>query len=256
MGRIQQLLNEAQDGQAFANLARAFHLEPDKVAPAVGAMIDDFVTQLHRFMETPRAVAALVNLLGKNIYLKVLDDPVLLGATSTQVAGNKALNIVAGHDQNERMAKQAADAAGISEMISEYLLPVVAAMVIGALAKENRTQLDASFGSGIDADVDGEAAEMLQLPRASGGGGNFSGITSGTSGGPATSESRYAALAQKLRHAARTGGDTGPSERIRKILTATLGISEDVEASTTAAVAPEHTSGATRTLLSGWRRSP
>lgn len=254
MGRIQQLLNEAQDGQAFANLARAFHLQPDKVDPAVAVMISDFVGKLHSFMESPRALAALVKLLGKNIYLKVLDDPVLLGATSTQVAGNKALNIVAGHEENERMAKHAAKVADISEMISEYLLPVVAAMVIGALAKENRAKLDATIGSGIDGDADGEAARCSNCPKLAGGGGNFSGITSGTSGGPAFAESRYAELARIMRHAVRTGGDLAPADKVRQILAETLGPSDNAEPSSIVATAPKDDNGTIRSLLSGWRR--
>jgi len=241
VGRIQQLLDEAQDGQAFAHLARAFHLPAEKVQPAVAAMVADLIEQVTSCMGSKRSLAGLVELLGKNIHLQVLDNPIMLGATSTQVAGNKVLNVIAGRSSADRMAKHAAAAAGISEMISEYLLPVVASMLAGALAKENRAQLDAILGGDIGP-ADGEAAEMLQLPRASGGGANFAGITSGTVAGANSTESRYSELAEKIRR-----GDTSdPADEVRSILAATLG--------TAGGEPPGTSTGAIRSLFTGWRR--
>lgn len=254
MGRIHQLLNEAQDGQAFANLARAFHLPAEKVEPAVAAMIGDIIAQIEDCLPSRRSLAALVELLGKNIHLQVLNNPVLLGATSTQVAGNKVLNAIAGRNENSRMAKRAAAAAGISEMISEYLLPVVASMVIGALAKENRGQLDAIMGIDADDPADGHAVEMLQLPRASGGGANFAGITGGTVGGAASTDSRYAELAEEIR---RAGSASDPARQVRNVLAATLGTPIEGPKPgqpATGQAAQQRNIGTIRSFFSGWRR--
>jgi hypothetical protein len=141
--QVGTVLREAQGGQAFANLARAFHLPSEKVEAAVATMVRDLTDRIERCLRPRRTLAALVELLGNGGYEQVLDTPTLLAAPHTQVIGNDALNAIADRDENERMVQRAADAAGVSEMIAEYLLPAVAAMLIGALAKETRPGLEA-----------------------------------------------------------------------------------------------------------------
>ena len=230
--RIHNVLSEAQDGHAFANVARAFHLPPAKVDVAVGIMLEELVGHIERRMQARRSLPGLVELLGQSGYEQVLETPALLGATHTQVLGNDALKFIAGRTASDKMAQQAAAAAGISEMISEYLLPVIAAMLVGALAKTSRAGLETIMNGdpeGPDPDPpadDRGGNPALYLPRVSGGVG-FSGSTGGAVGfgSPAAAASAYLELAEDIRRAERTPGMRDPAAAVRRLLAASLGTS-------------------------------
>jgi hypothetical protein len=233
--RIETVLREAQDGQAFANLARAFHLPPEKVDTAVGTMIGELIHHIERSTLSRRSLSALVELLGQSAYEEVLASPMRLAATSTQVIGNNALNVIAGRDGSKETARLSAAAAGISEMIAEYLLPVIAAMLVGALAKLSRPGLEALMGG----DPDGAGARPLspaseanpaplQLPRVAGGAG-FSGSTGGSGGGasPASAAIHYVELAEDIRREGRAPGAPDPAKAVRRTLDSVLGFPAD-----------------------------
>ena len=124
---IQDRLSRAQGGQAFANLARAFHLPPAKVEAAVGAMATSLIPQIEAKLRSRRFLVRLIELFSKGMHHQVLENPTMLGTTSTQVLGNDALNVIAGREVAKTIARDAAARSGVSEMIAEYLLPVVAA---------------------------------------------------------------------------------------------------------------------------------
>ena len=224
--RIQTMLGEVHNGQAITNLARTFHLPPEKVELAVGVMIDDLTSGIHAAMQSPRSLAQLVELLGKGSHEPVLDSPELLGATHTQVIGNDALKVIAGRTDSKRIAQHAASFAGVSEMIAEYLLPVIAAMLVGLLAKSSRGGLatiargDAGGGSPTEATAPPDAGSApLQLPRVSGGVG-FSGSTGGSVtasfiGAPG----QYADLADAIRRGKVPGG----AQAVRRVLAPIVG---------------------------------
>ena len=224
--RIQTMLGEVHNGQAITNLARTFHLPPEKVELAVGVMIDDLTTGIHAAMQSPRSLAQLVELLGKGSHEPVLDTPELLGATHTQVIGNDALKVIAGRTDSKRIAHHAASFAGVSEMIAEYLLPVIAAMLVGLLAKSSRAGLATIAGgeTGVGGAIDGTSppdppSGPLQLPRVSGGVG-FSGSTGGSVPGTFTGPpGQYADLADAIRRGKAPGG----AQAVRRVLAPIVG---------------------------------
>jgi hypothetical protein len=223
--RILTMLGEVHNGQAISNLARTFHLPPEKVELAVGVMIDDLTAGIHAAMQSPRSLAQLVELLGKGSHEPVLDAPELLGATHTQVIGNDALKVIAGRTDSKRIAQHAASFAGVSEMIAEYLLPVIAAMLVGLLAKSSRAGLapiarDASGGPPDDGTSPPDAGSApLQLPRVSGGVG-FSGSTGGSVTASFTgAPGQYADLADAIRRGKVPGG----AQTVRRVLAPIVG---------------------------------
>ena len=222
---IQDRLSEAQDGQALANLARAFHLPPTKVEPAVGAMIASLLVEIERKRPSRRFLAKLVELLGKYQHQQVLENPTLLGATSTQVLGNDALGVIAGRDASKTIARQAAAAAGVSEMIAEYLLPVIAAMLVGALAKASRTGLEGLMRDDPDAPDSEPSPVIARLPQVAAAGMGFSGSTGGSVGlaSPVAISSRHEELAESIRLAGRVPGATDAAEATRRVLAPILG---------------------------------
>ncbi len=199
-------LSKAQGGQAFANLARAFHLPSAKVEPAVDVMIADLVKQIQAKTPSRRFLARFVEMLDDRAYRLVLENPTMLGTTSTQVLGNQALSVIAGREATKKIARQTAAQADVSEMIAEYLLPVVAAMLVGAIADAGGDSLEALLDTGADAARDRvEAAPIVApLPQVAAGGVGFSGSTGGGVGlaSPLAAYGRLAALAKGIREGA------------------------------------------------------
>jgi hypothetical protein len=220
--RITTVLSEAQNGQAYANLARAFHLPPEKVHDAVADMLDPLMADIGERLPSRRALAELVALLGKTDYERVLESPMLLGATHTQVVGAEALAVIAGRKESNRLAHHAALAAGVSEMITEYLLPAVAAMLIGALAKACRAELEELMGHTAGDGAANPESGGYDLPRVSGGVG-FTGSTGGSANvaNSLVSESHYKELAEDIRR------DATPeaAEAVRRVLAQALDLS-------------------------------
>jgi hypothetical protein len=218
-------LNEAQGGQALSNLARAFHLPAAQVQSGMHVMVNQLTKCTARQTQERHSLARLVELLGKGLHEKVLDTPELLGATSTQVAGNDALNVIAGRDKSKRIARHAASVAGVSEMIAEYLLPVVAAMLVGALARQTRPQFGvlAEVGAAGAAAPEAASAAELQLPLAHGGA-PFGGSTGGTlrMGAGALPESFYQDLSEDIRSDRRVPGKPDAAAAARRAIVAAL----------------------------------
>jgi hypothetical protein len=224
--RIKAVLSEAQNGQAYANLARAFHLPAAKVEVAVAAILDNLILDVGQRIRSRRQLASLVELLGKGDYERVLETPMLLGATHTQVVGNEALNVVAGRSESKRLTERAAVIGEVSEMIAEYLLPVLAAMLIGALAKLCRPELEEIMRqTSTEPIISSEPGQgTIELPRVSGGVG-FSGSTGGSVriASAGAHASHYDALAEDIR---RVGGlrSRDAAETVRIVVASVLGL--------------------------------
>lgn len=222
-GPVWTQFTRAQNGKAIDNLARAFHLPRPKAKAALLVMLDALIQSFDEQTSSRATLARLVELLGKNDYGRVLEDPMLMGATSTQVIGTEALTALAGHSQSIRIASRSAATAGISEMIAEYLLPVVAAMFMGALSERTRSALQAlarneKVTAGAAPSETYSAA--LVLPVGRGSSGVFSGATVvGPDEGPAR-EALYLELAERIRK----GGDRDPLTSARKFLAEGLGV--------------------------------
>ena len=173
----------AQGGQAINHLARSFHLPRPKAKAAVLSMLGALTQRFDEQTVSRGTLARLIELLGKNDYEQVLETPALMGATSTQVIGNDALTALAGREESSRIASRAATAAGISEMIAEYLLPVVAAMFMGALSAKTRSSLYVLMrgpgGEALDPQAE-PSAPVLQFPVGRGSSGFFAGTGSGS----------------------------------------------------------------------------
>ena len=157
----------------------------------------------------------------------------MLGTTSTQVLGNQALNVVAGREASKQITRQAAAQAGASEMIAEYLLPVVAAMLVGALADASREGLESLMRrDGDETDPAyiprGAAPVVAPLPQVAAGGVGFSGSTGGGIGlaRPVAVSGRLVALAESIREGAALPGGRDAADATRRIWRRALSIAE------------------------------
>ena len=218
----------AQGGQAINHLARSFHLPRPKAKAAILSMLGALTQRFDEQTVSRGTLARLIELLGKNDYEQVLETPALMGATSTQVIGNDALTALAGREESSRIASRAATTAGISEMIAEYLLPVVAAMFMGALSAKTRSSLYVLMrgpdGEALDPQAQ-PSAPVLQFPIGRGSSGFFSGTGSGSAVGhdPAR-EAMYLDFAARIRAGGATPGAPDPLAATRRAMAVGLGV--------------------------------
>jgi hypothetical protein len=226
-GPIWGEFTRAQNGQAISNLARAFHLPRAQAKAAILSMLGAITQRVDEQTLSRGTLARLIELLGKNDYEQVLETPTLMGATSTQVIGNDALTALAGHEESGRIASRAATTAGISEMVAEYLLPVVAAMFMGALSAKTRADLYVLIrGPGTDAEPPAEpAAPAPQFPVGRGSSGFFSGTGVVTAvGADPGREAMYQEFAQRVRLGGQAQGEADPLSAARRVMADGLGV--------------------------------
>jgi hypothetical protein len=229
-GPIWAEFTRAQNRLAISNLARSFHLPRPQAKIAILAMLGALTQSFDEQTLSRGTLARLIELLGKNDYERVLETPTLMGATSTQVIGNDALTALAGRAASTRIANSAAAAAGISEMIAEYLLPVVAALFMGALAAKTRANLLALARNDDAAQAaarpDETTAPSMQLPSGRGSSGFFAGSTGigpGIGADPAR-EKLYRELAERIRDGAKAPGMPDPLNAVREIMAEGIGV--------------------------------
>lgn len=218
----------AQGGQAITHLARSFHLPRPKAKAAVLSMLAALTQHFDEQTLSRGTLARLIELLGKNDYEQVLETPALMGATSTQVIGNDALTALAGRDESNRIASRAATAAGISQMIAEYLLPVVAAMFMGALSAKTRSSLYVLMRGPDGETLDPQAepsAPALQFPIGRGSSGFFAGTGAGSAvGNDPGRETMYLNFAARIRAGGDTPGNPDPLAATRSAMAVGLGV--------------------------------
>jgi len=220
-GPIWGEFTRAQHRQAVSNLARAFHLPRPQAKTAILVMLGGLTQSFDEQTLTRETLAKLVELLGKNDYERFLETPTLMGDPQTQAIGNEALTTLVGPQASARLVGRAAAVAGISQTVAEYLLPVVAAMFLGALAAKTRGQLVALARN---AEVNGAAeaepevdVPAIQLPVGRGSSGFFS------SGPNPEREALYRDLADRIRAGASAAGDD-PLGATRRIMAQGLGV--------------------------------
>ncbi|MFA5901168.1 MAG: DUF937 domain-containing protein [Hyphomicrobium sp.] len=223
-GPIWREFTLAQNALAIDNVARAFHLPRPKAKTAIIEMLSALRKLIDEQSISRGTLARLIELLGKHNYELILDDPTLMGATSTQVIGTEALTVLAGHNNSEKIASHAATEAQISQMIAEYLLPVVAAMFMGALSARTRGSLLALARNEEVGDVDNRPAERPAssnpLPIGRGSSGFFSGATIKFPGAGQELEKLYVDLAERIR----AGGEDDAINIARRIMAEGVGV--------------------------------
>ena len=188
-------------------------------------MATSLIPQIEGKVRSRRFLVRLIELFSKGMHHQVLENPTMLGTTSTQVLGNDALNVIAGREVAKTIARDAAARSGVSEMIAEYLLPVVAAMVVGALAEQSREDLErlarGDGGESTMAAADGAAAPVVRsLPQVAASGGGFTGSTVGGVGlaSPGAVSERLVALADSIRDGVPLPDDRDAADATRRAL--------------------------------------
>ena len=173
MDLLSMILNQ-DDGGAVRQLAGNFGLNEDQAVSAVSNLLPALGQGLARNAATSGGLEALLGALTAGGHQRYLEDPSTLGQEETVRDGNGILGHILGSKEVSRsVAQQAAAKTGIGVDILKKMLPVIAAITMGALSRQATGARGAvptgSAGGGLtdllsqflDSDRDGSVLDNL-----------------------------------------------------------------------------------------------
>ncbi len=136
---ILQMLEQAQGGNAISNLGRQFGLDDNQASSAVKALLPALSSGLKRNAASPQGLEALLTAVQSGAHERYLDTPDALNEPAARDEGNAILGHLLGHkDVSRAAAAQAAAQTGIDSGILKQMLPLLAGMAMGGVAKQTR----------------------------------------------------------------------------------------------------------------------
>jgi hypothetical protein len=133
---ILDALLAAQGGGAVRQLGRQFGLDDDQASAALAALVPALAAGMARNASADGGLAGLAAALSGGRHGQYLDDLGSLTRPETVADGNGILGHVFGSkDVSRQVAARAATSSGLGADLMKKMLPVVAAMMMGALAK-------------------------------------------------------------------------------------------------------------------------
>jgi hypothetical protein len=127
----------AQGGGATRQLGQQFGLNDSQVSSALSALVPALAAGFQKNMSSPQGLDGLLGALGGGQHQRYVDNVDALAGPGTTADGNGILGHVFGSkDVSRQVASQAAAQTGIGSSVLKGMLPVVAAMMMGAMAKQ------------------------------------------------------------------------------------------------------------------------
>ena len=137
MMNLLEIMQSAQGGNAYNNLANQFGIGPDQAQQAVQALLPAFSMGLQQQAQTMEGwqniLGSLAQAKGSEAFFDSDGDGI---PDHLEDQGNNALGAMFGSpDVSQAVATQAAQFAGLPASLLQQMLPVIASMVIGGLFK-------------------------------------------------------------------------------------------------------------------------
>lgn len=158
----------AGGGSAVNQLARQFGLNESQAQAAISALLPAVAQGFQRNTASQDGLNGLLGALSGGTHQKYVDDPSSLASSATVQDGNGILGHIFGSkDVSRAVAGQAAQQTGIGGDVLKQMLPVVAAMAMGAMSRGRSTSVSGGGGvldmlSGIlDQNKDGSAVDDI-----------------------------------------------------------------------------------------------
>jgi hypothetical protein len=174
---LDTILN-AQGGSAVQQLGAQLGLGSEQTASALSALVPALAAGVHQNAQSPSGLTGLLSALSTGQHARYVDDPSTLGQASTISDGNAILGHLFGtKDVSREVASQAAAQTGIGADILKQMMPMAAALVMGALSQHANAS---STGGGALA-ASGTSPDLMSilgatLGQGSGGGGIAGGV--------------------------------------------------------------------------------
>ena len=128
---------QAGGGDAVRRLAQNFGLDENQTSSAVSSLLPALGQGLARNVTSPGGIEGLMGALSSGGHERYIDNPGTLVSEEAIQDGNGILgHILGSKDASRQVASQAAAKTGIGADVLKKMLPVVAAMAMGALSKQ------------------------------------------------------------------------------------------------------------------------
>jgi hypothetical protein len=140
----------AQGGGATRQLGDQFGLDESQVTSALGALVPALAAGFQNNLSNPQGLEGLTAALAGGNHQQYVDDAGALGSADAVADGNGILGHVFGSkDVSREVASRAAAQTGIGQDVLKSMLPVVASMMMGAMAKRMSQPSAAAAGAGF-----------------------------------------------------------------------------------------------------------
>lgn len=155
MNLLETLL-AAQDGGAVRQLGSRFGLDPEQTGTAINALLPFLTGGIKQNVQTQGGLEGLLGALQQGQHSRFLDDASAIESEEATMEGNGILgHILGSKDVSRGVAAAASESTGIGQDVLKQMLPVVAAMAMGALSKSTHQgakpmQAAAGGGSALD----------------------------------------------------------------------------------------------------------
>ena len=156
------MLNNAQNGNGIAALARQFNLSQQQAQAAVEALLPAFSQGLKRNAADPYGFGAFMTAMASGQHGKYFENAANAFSPQGIEQGNDILGHLFGSKELSRaVAGQAAQATGIGQQVLQQMLPAIAAMIMGGLFKQSTRQMQARRRSAAAGNPLGEIIEQM-----------------------------------------------------------------------------------------------
>ncbi len=148
MQTLFDMLSNAQNGNAFDQIAKQYGLSQQQVQEAVAALTPAFSQGLKRNAATPDDLGSFLSALASGNHAKYFEDAANALSPQGVQEGNGILGHLFGSKELSRaVAAQASQATGIGQDVLRQMLPALASMIMGGLFKQSTGQTQASAQS-------------------------------------------------------------------------------------------------------------
>ncbi|HQZ38238.1 MAG TPA: DUF937 domain-containing protein [Vicinamibacterales bacterium] len=153
---ILETILKAQDGAAVQQLGQHLGVRPDQAGAVLAALAPALAGGLQKNLQSPGGLEALMGALSGGSHAQYLDNPSMLGAATAE--GNGILgHILGSKDASRAVAAGAAQQTGLDASLFKKALPLVASLVMGAMAKQT------SGGAATMATATGSGGGLLSM---------------------------------------------------------------------------------------------
>jgi hypothetical protein len=163
---ILEAILQAQGGGAVQQMGRQFGLSDDQTKAALATLVPALAAGLQRNMASPQGLDGLLGALSGGQHQQYVEDPSVLGAPATVADGNGILaHILGSKDVSRQLASSASARTGIAEGVLKSMLPVVAALMMGAMSRRMAQPGGMQAGAAGGTDLLGMLTPLLDSNR-------------------------------------------------------------------------------------------